>query len=296
MLGISYEGATAVITTVGAGLRSFEVDGVPYVETFGPDERPPMSAGAVLVPWPNRTAGAVWTLDGVEQRLDVTEPSRGNAIHGLLRRRPWDVIEHTGSLVSLVAEIEPQAGWPAALRVTVSYALDDRGLTVTHGVKNVGDVRTPFGVGTHPYPRAGNAETDACTLTLAATTVLPLDRERMVPSGPAVPVEGTGLDFREGRPLAGASLDTPFGGCVPGQDGLVHHTLVAEDGGVEIWADPVFRWVQVYTPDSYPGRGRAVAVEPMTCPPDALNSGTDLLWVAPGETWGARWGITPLSP
>ncbi|MDX8036792.1 aldose 1-epimerase family protein [Lentzea sp. BCCO 10_0856] len=294
MLGISYEGATAVITTVGAGLRSFEVDGVPYVETFGEDEKPPMSAGAVLVPWPNRTAGASWVLDGVVQQLEVTEPARGNAIHGLVRRRPWSVLEHTGSLVSLRTLIEPQAGWPAALDVTVSYALDDRGLTVTHGVTNIGKLATPFGVGTHPYPRAGRASTDSCTLTLAATSVLPLDVERMVPSGDAVSVEGTEFDFRGGRSLAGVRLDTPFGGCEPGGDGLVHHSLVADDGGgVEVWADPEFRWVQVYTPDSYPDRGRAVAVEPMTCPPDALNSGVDLIWVAPGESWGARWGIRP---
>ncbi|MFD5831054.1 aldose 1-epimerase family protein [Lentzea sp. NPDC060358] len=294
MLGISYEGATAVITTVGAGLRSFTVGGVPYVETFGADEKPPMSAGAVLVPWPNRTAGAVWELDGVRQELEVTEPARGNAIHGLLRRQPWEVLEHTGSLVSLVARISPQPGWPVALRVTVSYALDDHGLTVTHGVKNIGSVSTPFGVGTHPYPRAGNAATDSCTLTLAATTVLPLDVERMVPSGPAVPVEGTSFDFRGGRGLAGVRLDTPFGGCEPAEDGLIHHTLTGDGAGVEVWADPAFRWVQVYTPESYPGRGRAVAVEPMTCPPDALNSGVDLIWVAPGESWGARWGIRPL--
>ncbi|KOV89746.1 aldose 1-epimerase family protein [Nocardia sp. NRRL S-836] len=294
MLGISYEGATAVITTVGAGLRSFEVDGVPYVETFGPDEKPPMSAGAVLVPWPNRTAGACWTLDGVVQHLEVTEPARGNAIHGLVRRRPWSVAEHTGSLVTLETVIEPQPGWPAALRTTVSYALDENGLTVAHHVTNIGELATPFGVGTHPYPRAGNAPTDSCTLTLAATTVLPLDIERMVPVGPAVPVEGTEYDFRGGRGLSGLQLDTPFGGCEPDSDGLVRHSLVSGDGGVEVWADPDFRWVQVYTPDSYPQRGRAVAVEPMTCPPDALNSGVDLIWVAPGEAWGARWGIRPL--
>ncbi|MGZ3141003.1 aldose 1-epimerase family protein [Lentzea chajnantorensis] len=294
MLGISYEGATAVITTVGAGLRSFEVNGVPYVETFGPDEKPPMSAGAVLVPWPNRTAGACWTLDGEVQHLEVTEPARGNAIHGLVRRRPWSVLEHTGSLVTLETVIDPQPGWPAALRTTVSYALDDNGLTIAHHVTNVGELATPFGVGTHPYPRAGNASTDSCTLTLAATTVLPLDLERMVPSGPAVPVEGTSYDFRAGRPLAGVQLDTPFGGCEPGRDGLVRHSLAGDGWGVELWADPDFRWVQVYTPEAYPGRGRAVAVEPMTCPPDALNSGVDLIWVAPGESWGARWGVRPL--
>ncbi|TWP50007.1 aldose 1-epimerase family protein [Lentzea tibetensis] len=294
MLGISYGGSSAVITLVGAGLRSFESDGVPYVESFGPDEKPPMGAGSVLVPWPNRTAGATWSLNGTVQHLDVTEPARGNAIHGLVRRRPWDVVEHTGSLVVLETTIEPQPGWPIALHTTVSYALDEHGLTVTHGVNNVGDGPTPFGVGTHPYPRAGNAQTDDCELTLAATTVLDLDPQRMVPTGPARSVEGTEFDFRAGRPLRTVHLDTPFGGCEPDSDGLIHHVLRGPASGVEVWADPDFRWVQVYTPDGYPDRGRACAIEPMTCPPDALNSGTGLIHLAPGESWGGRWGIRPL--
>jgi aldose 1-epimerase len=196
-------------------------------------------------------------------------------------------------MISLGVEMEPQPGWPVRLRTTIAYALDDNGLTVTHGVHNVDDRAVPFGVGTHPYPRAGAAATDDCTLQLAANTVLPLDSERMTPSGPAVPVDGTEYDFRVARPLSGVRLDTPFGDCEPGDDGLVRHVLTAPTGGVELWADPDFRWVQVFTPDAFPGRGRAIAIEPMTCPPDALNSGTDLITLAPGESWAGRWGISP---
>ncbi|GDY30151.1 aldose 1-epimerase [Gandjariella thermophila] len=286
--------ARAVVTEVGAGLRVFEVDGVPFAESYPEDASPPMGAGCVLVPWPNRVAGARWTLDGEPQHLEVTEPARGNAIHGLVRRRPWRVVEHTGSSVTLEIDVEPAPGWPVPLRTTITYSVDGAGLTVTHAVENVGDRAVPFGVGTHPYPRAGRSATDDCELRLAASTVLPLDPDRMVPSGPARPVDGTDLDFRSGRPLAGVNLDTPFGGCLPEDDGVVHHRLTGPDGGVELWADPDFRWVQVYTPDAFPGRGRAVAVEPMTCPPDALNSGIDLLTLTPGERWSGRWGLRPL--
>src|SRR3954465_11196135 len=135
-LEIAHGAARAVITETGAGLRSYTVDDVPYVETFGYGETPPLGSGMVLVPWPNRTAGARWTLDGVEQQLDVTEPARGNAIHGLVRRLQWTVLEHATSKVSLEVQIEAQAGWPVSLRTTISYALDDDGLTVTHGVHN----------------------------------------------------------------------------------------------------------------------------------------------------------------
>ncbi|TCO58189.1 aldose 1-epimerase [Actinocrispum wychmicini] len=287
--------ARAVVTATGAGLRSFEVDGVPYGETFGADEAPPLGAGMVLVPWPNRTAGGRWTLAGSTQQLDITEPARGNAIHGLVRRLQWTVVERTASTVSLNVVIAPQAGWPVELSTTIEYAVGDDGLTVTHWVENVGSQPTPFGVGTHPYPRAGNASTDSCVLQLAASTVLPLDPSTMIPNGPAVPVDGTEYDFRSPRPLSGVHLDTPFGGCVPGPDGLVRHRLTGPADGVELWADPDFGWVQVFTPDEFPGRGRAVAIEPMTCPPDALNSGTGLIVLAPGATWTARWGITPTS-
>ena len=151
----------------------------------------------------------------------------------------------------------------------------------------------PFGVGAHPYVRVGDTATDDCTLQLAATTALPL--EGGLPTGPAVPVEGD-TDFRDGRPLKGLALDDAFGGCVPAAgDDLVRHRLLGAAGGVaggvEVWAEPAFGWVQVYTPDDHPGRGRAVAVEPMTCPPDALNSGSGLITIEPGETWQGSWGL-----
>jgi len=293
MLEISYGASRAVIARTGAGLRSFEVDGAPYVETY--DDEPPMGCGAVLIPWPNRTAAATWTFGGEPQHLEVTEPARGNAIHGLVRHAEWDVVEHTGSLVSLETTIAAQAGWPVPLHVTTSYALDENGLTVAHGVHNVGDRSTPFGVGTHPYPRAGLSENDDCTLKLAATTVVPVDADSMIPNGAPQHVGGTEYDFREARPLKGVQLDTAFGGCEPGPDGLVRHEVRGPRQSVELWADPDFKWVQVYTPDAFPGRGRAVAIEPMTCPPDALNSGVDLIVLAPGEAWAARWGVRPLA-
>jgi aldose 1-epimerase len=70
--------------------------------------------------------------------------------------------------------------------------------------------------------------------------------------------------------------------------------LQGPSSGVELWADPDFRWVQVYTPDNFPDRGRAIAIEPMTCPPDALNSGVDLITLKPGESWVGNWGLRPL--
>jgi len=276
----------ATVTEVGAGLRVLTCAGLPYVESFPVDRRPPGGAGTVLVPWPNRTAGGRWTWNGAAQQLVLSEPDAGNAIHGLLRTTFHDVVARSAEAVTLGARLAVQDGWPVPLAVQVRYAVAPDGLTVTHSVANIGADAVPFGVGAHPYLRAGNAATDDCRLQLGATTALPL--EKGLPTGPARPG-----DLR--APLAGLVLDHAFGGCVPADgDTLVRHRLLGPDGGVELWAEPDFRWVQVFTPNRHPGRGRAVAVEPMTCPPDALNSGTDLITLAPGESWTGSWGLRPI--
>ncbi|WP_092974263.1 aldose 1-epimerase family protein [Actinopolyspora lacussalsi] len=295
---IVHGGVRAVITEVGAALRTFEVDGVPYSETYEADRLPPGAAGAVLVPWPNRVADGRWNLEGEPQQLALTEPDRHNAIHGLLRHTPWTVGEHTSAAVVLHAMIPAQPGWPVPLLTAVEYSVDDHGLTVRHTVENLGSRPVPFGIGVHPYPRAGNAATDECTLRLSASSVLPIDPERMLPDRPPRRLEGEEQDLRTGKKLAGVWLDTAFGGAAPLPDdpaGLVRHSLTDSTGhGVQLWADPIFGWVQVYTAADFPERGRAVAVEPMTCPPDALNSGTDLIVLEQGQTWSARWGLRPI--
>jgi aldose 1-epimerase len=294
-LEIASGDARAVVTEVGAALRSFTVAGVPYAETYGADELPPLGAGAVLVPWPNRVAGATWSHAGMRRQLEMTEPARRNAIHGLVRREEWTVLDHGAAAVTLAIEIGEVQGWPFPFRTTIRYALEDGGLSVTHTVHNTGNEEMPFGVGTHPYPRPGNTDVDDCVLTLAARTVLPVDAETMIPSGKPQSLDGIELDFRGGRPLRGVELDTAFGDCEPGPDGIVRHSVTRDGAGVEVWAEACFGWVQVFTPADFPGKGaRAVAIEPMTCPPDALNSGTDLITVAPGDTWTGSWGIRPL--
>jgi aldose 1-epimerase len=248
--------------------------------------------GAVLVPWPNRTAHGKWQWNGGEQQLALTEPDAGNAIHGLLRHVVYQVGERAEDAITLVAVIPPQPGWPVALATGIRYAVDGAGLTVTHTVRNVGTEPVPFGVGAHPYLRAGDAPIDDCVLTVAAATTIPLDGG--LPTGPATAVPAE-LDLRSGRPVKELDLDNAFGGAAPAEgDTHVRHHLAAPDGTTELWADPVFGYVQVFTPPDLVGRGRAVAVEPMTCPPDALNTGDGLITLAPDATWSGSWGIRQL--
>ncbi len=283
--------ARAVVTEIGAGLRAFEVGGVPYVEEFPEDAKPPMGAGQVLLPWPNRTKGGRWTFQGETQQLDITEEARGNAIHGLTRHLEWELLEHAESSVTLAVDVEVQPGWPVPLRATVTYEVAPRELTITHEIRNEGEQPIGVGVGTHPYFRIGDVPTDELTLTLPASRVRPSRPDEQMPYAEEQDVEGTEYDFRAGRGLAGVNLDTAFGGLATAEDGK-HHIVLSHDGQeLLVWTGPDFRWAQVFTPDDLVGRGRAVAIEPMTCPADALNTGTDLIELAPSASWSGSWGV-----
>ena len=161
--------------SVGAGLRGYDVGGRALLDGFAADERPGGGRGQTLVPWPNRVAGATYRFDGVEQQLPVTEPATGNAIHGLARWVPWQLLDRTPASVTWGHVIPPQPGWPTSLDCRVGYALDDGGLTVTTTATNVGDAPCPYGTGTHPYLRVGDGPVDAMTLQVPAGTWYDVD-------------------------------------------------------------------------------------------------------------------------
>ena len=295
-------GYRAEVAATGAGLRMLEktIDGkaVPLTETWPVGTKPPLSAGLVLAPWPNRIRDGFFYFDGIEHQLEITEPARNNASHGLVRRSDWKVEARSESSVEQSIDLGLHKGWPYPMRFTVTHEVSGAGLTVTHTATNTGSVPAPYGLGIHTFLRAGDAPLDECTLQLAAGVRQPLDPERMLPQGPCVPVLGTEYDFATPRTLAGVWLDTPFSSLDTGTDGRSRHTLTAPDGlAATLWADRAFGWVQVFTADpergqAYPDRGRALAVEPMTCPPNAFNTGIDQIVLAPGQTWRASWGIT----
>ena len=288
--------AVARIGQVAAVLREFSVGGVHFTETWTDDLVAPMGCGLVLAPWPNRVAGGVWLLDGAKQQLDITEPSRGNAIHGLLRNTVYEVLGQTESSVTLGATVYPQHGYPFIIDTSVTYELTDDGLQVTHRLTNVGTAAAPFGIGAHPYLRVGDVAAADLTVTVSGRTHAVVN-ETMIPVS-LEPVEGTHVDLRGGVRVGDIKADVALTD-LDAVEGIVAHRLSAPDGtSLVLWADVVFGWVQVFSPDQFPVPGRedqrvAIAIEPMTCAVNAFNSGNGLLWLEPGAAWSASWGLRP---
>ena len=281
--------AVAVVTELAAGLRSFSRGGILLTETYGDDQIAPGGAGITLAPWANRVEDGQWLLDGRKQQLDITEVSRNNASHGLLRNTGYAPVGESQHAVALEATVFPQHGYPFLVRHRVEYRLsEDLGLQVRQTLTNDSTEAAPFVLGAHPYLRVGDTPVEELQLTVAADTRLVTD-ERLIPRNSA-PVDGD-VDFRAGRRIADLAVDVALTD-LHYEAGKVRHTLAADDGSrVSLWQDEACRYVHVYVSTVYPGRTRAVAVEPMTGPANAFNSGDGLRWLQPAESFSMEWGI-----
>ena len=292
---------TAVVTELGAGLRELRHAGRPLLVGYQATELPPGAAGQLLIPWPNRVDGGRYTFDGKQLQLDLSEPPAGNAIHGLTRWLNWSAAEHEAGRVLMRHVLLGRTGYPFCLVLEAEYRLDPSdGLRLQVTARNEGSTRAPYGTGQHPYLTAGTEHIDECELTLPATHWLP-SGDRGIPSGPPEKVAGTPYDFRTPRAVGDVRLDHALTGLQRDAGGRAWVTLarpVKGEGeavaGTRLWVGRGYRWLQVFSGDVLPApqRRRALAVEPMTCPPNAFVTGNDLLVLEPGDTvqqaWGAR--------
>ena len=282
--------AVAVVTELAAALRSYSVDGVLLTETFGDHQIPPGASGITLAPWANRVEDGKWTLNGAAQQLDITEVSRNNASHGLLRNAAYSSVEQSGDRVVLEATVFPQHGYPFLVRHRVAYELEESGaLRVTQTLLNDDDAAAPVVLGAHPYLRLGKLSAEDLTLTVRADRWLETD-ERLIPRAER-PVSG-GTDLRAGVVLAELDTDTAYTGLERDATGVARTVLRGADGrSVTLWQDGACGYVHIYATGGFDGREKALAVEPMTGPANAFNSGDGLNWVEPGAGFSMSWCI-----
>ncbi|WP_433468549.1 aldose 1-epimerase family protein [Spirillospora sp. CA-128828] len=280
----------AVITESGASLRELTYEGRPVVLSHGADEPAPAAFGHLLIPWPNRIDRGRYEYGGSAHQLDVSEPARDCAIHGLVRWASWKAAGHEPDRVRLTHRLLATAGYPFRLDLEVEYALDAAGgLRVRHSVRNAGTKTAPYGHGAHPYLTVGEP-IDGCTVTLGADRYIPVD-ERMVPSGPSLDVTGTRYDLREGPVFGDRRIDNAFADL--NRDGAGRVWVVLSGGGrtVRLWADEAHPWMEIYTAENAPAPRSGLGVEPMTCPPNAFASGEGVIDLEPGAEFHGTWGI-----
>ena len=285
-------GYSAEIASIGASLRSLRFRERDLVASFEADAVRPVYRGAVLAPWPNRVIDGSYEWNGEIRQLALTEPDRGHALHGLVCWSDFEPIEQRDDAVTLQTEIVPQAGYPHRVAVRVEYRLSAAGLSTTITGTNLSQTAAPWGTSIHPYLVAGPSPLNTWTLQLAASEVQDVTADRLIPTG-IKDVADLDVDFRNGAIIGAREIDHAFT-SVSFDDGSSTVTLTDPEGsGVAMTFADGLPWVQIHTADRPdPAEHRVgLAVEPMTCPPAAFNSGTDVIRLEPGQSSGAEWTI-----
>ncbi len=285
-----------VVVEVGAGLRSYAVGGRELLDGYARDAMCASGRGQLLLPWPNRIEDGTYEFDGRTHRLPLTEPSAHNAIHGLVRWAVWTAAEREAHQIVLRHLLHPQPGYPFTLDLAIAYELSERGLTVRTTATNVGDSAAPYGCGAHPYLRLGTDVVDPLVLRIPGRVVAVSDTRGLPERSEAV--DGTEFDFREPRVIGATVLDNAFTELERDTDGLARARIDDPRSGdsLTLWVDESYPYLMVFSGDPLPDVARrSLAIEPMTCPPNAFRSGDSLIRLEPGDSATTAWGIEPFA-
>ena len=254
-------------------------------------ERPSGSGIPLLFPFPGRLEGTSFEFEGRKHVLESGD-GIGNAIHGFVLDRPWQVSEHTDSSIAgrfQASEVDPDilSRWPSDWRLDVEYTLAGDRLECRTTVENTGDARLPFGFGSHGYfrvPFGGSGSAEGYRVHVPARSYFEL--ADMLPTGRLLPADGQralgdGMDFADTQ-LDDIFTDLDFAG------GVCSTTIEDVRGGrrLVVEFDESCPHCVVYNP---PHR-EAICIEPYTCVPDAyrlrchaINTGLRVL--EPGEAF-----------
>lgn len=263
---------------------------------------PTRSGMPVLFPFPNRIANATFDWAGRQFHVPVTHPGDRHAIHGFACRTAWtdyEVSEDGASVTGrfrLSRDAARQAGdWPGDLELSLTYALADDALAVKSVVRNLDDHDVPFGLGFHAYlaPLAegtGSAAVAASRVFCDAEAYWILDDQ--IPTGQIAPVSGD-RDLRDNPLVGDRVLDDVLTGLPAATEsggGSLTSRAALSGGGrrLELNCDDAWREMVVFTP---PNR-ESIAIEPYTCPTDAVHlasEGRSVGWrvLQPAEEWAA---------
>ncbi|CAG4931722.1 MULTISPECIES: aldose 1-epimerase family protein [Acidithrix] len=292
---ISFGDQKVTTTSVGGGLRRYTKDETEVVEGFEENSIADSTRGQTMIPWPNRIRGARYHWAGKAYQLDLSEARNNNAIHGLTRWQNFELVRSTQESVTYELFLPPTTSWPFMLLCQIRYDIGEAGLRVETTIKNIGDTPAPLATGAHPYISLFGEKIDQLKLQSPAHSYFEKD-DQAIPIAKKE-VEDTIYDFRKNKKIASVALDHTFSDIDRDKDGLARITLSNDtDSKTTLWMDESYQYLQLYSGDTLPDakrRRHSIAIEPMSAPPDAFNSGVDLIKLEPEETKSFTWGIEP---
>lgn len=249
------------------------------------------ASGAHLFPFPNRLANSTYSLDGKSHHLKTRrQTAYGHGLHGYLLDTPLTVTAQTvtenHALIELVyKQTTPLDGYPFLFTFTLTYILSSNGLTIQTKVTNNGAAVLPFGLGSHPYICTGTP-VNKMSLKKEATVLLEVDAE-LLPTGRKLPCQ----KFIDRTPIENTAFDNGYIFPERSERAITVVYDPVKDLEIQVWQenhDDAYGYVQLYIPE----HRECIAVEPMTCPPNALNTKESLIYLDPDSVYQVAFGIS----
>ena len=270
----------AKINTYGASLISLSNNEFNLIES---NTREGLYAGSVLAPWPNRIKDGRYSFNDEMFELPINEKSKNNALHGLVAHSDWQIVSSSESSITLEHILDMPKIYPGKLKLQIKYEFIDNYLEIKIDALNIGNKKAPYGVSIHTYFVAGqNLKNNQLFLQLPSSEFMQVDLERLLPLG-IEKVDSTEFDFRILKQISNLFIDHAFKADtdLPPRVRLINESKL----GVELEFDESTKWIQVHTADrdGKEDARMAIAIEPMSCPPDAFNSALDLITLEPNE-------------
>ena len=154
--------------------------------------------GAFVGRYANRIKGAAFDLDGRRYTLEPNDGS--NHLHGVYCRQVFDGAVENDTLVFRRVSPDGEEGYPGTLSFEVRYTLrDDNALVIEYRATTDADTVVNFTNHTY-FNLNGAGDILSHRLTLAASRFTEGDAETL-PTGNILPVDGTPMDFRGGKPI-----------------------------------------------------------------------------------------------
>lgn len=249
------------------------------------------ASGAHLFPFPNRLANGTYSLDGKSHHLKTRRQTEyGHGLHGYLLDTPLTITARTvtenHALIELVyKQTTPLDGYPFLFSFTLTYTLSSNGLTIQTKVTNNGITDMPFGLGSHPYICTGTT-VNKMSLKKEATVLIEVDAE-LLPTGKRLPCD----KFIDLTPIENTPFDTGYSFPERSERAITAIYDPVKDVEIQVWQEnheDAYRYVQLYIPE----HRQCIAIEPMTCPPNALNTKESLIYLAPNSVYQVAFGIS----
>ena len=284
----------SIAPELGAGIADLSILGpsgfyYPLMRRAAPQEtNASLLASFIMAPWANRIRNGSFSFGGKPITLR-TNTGDAMAQHGDVRKRPWSIVAHSATAISLEYNSRnfSDSNWPWSFRCKADYSLDDDSLRVHLAVTNTDTTAFPAGCGHHPYfSRRLWDDNDILEVEAPVNGRYPVDSGCAI--GPAAP-DALSRSLAASARFPDEHIDAVFSGFT----GRARLRWPKSRVTLTMHASPNMTHLVVFAPHANGKSGTPlpfVAVEPQTQANDGFNlenrgvSGTGTQRIEPGAS------------